>query len=252
MLTKLALLCSLSVLSTAASSLELTARRIGFAPGARTTSAAETSFASEHPHGLVGALIGGLFGGALGYVRAGMYCETQNCDYARSVLTGAAIGAGLGVLAEYLVRNAKWERPQSGVLTDAEPPPPPLSLVLDAPREVEVGRPVPFHLVLRNNGADTITVGVPGGPHQAADFVVSAFGREVWEMLRHSTSLDMLLVARLAPRDSLVFDTSWLQNNNRGHHAGRGDFVVQAVLFEQTYTPRRGGIISNAVAFRIH
>jgi len=61
----------------------------------------------------------------------------------------------------------------------------------------------------------------------------------------------MLLEARLAPRDSLVFDTSWLQNNNRGHHVGRGDFVVQAVLLEHTYTNRPGGIVSNAVAFRI-
>jgi hypothetical protein len=212
-------------------------------------SAAAASLASGRPHGLVGAVIGGILGGALGYFRVAMFCEIPDCDHTRGVLTGAVIGAGLGVFAEFLYRNAKWERPQSGALTNAIPPPPPLSLTLEAPREVEVGRPVPFHLVLRNNGLDTITVGVPGGPHQAADFVVSAFGREVWEMLRHSTSLDMLLAARLAPRDSLVFDTSWLQNNNRGHHVGRGEFVVQAVLLEQTYSHRP--IFSNTVAFRI-
>ena len=249
---RLTLLCLLT-LSWAEQShaQQLASGRLGFAPPATTASAGGTSLASEYPHGLAGALIGGLLGGALGYVRVGMYCETQNCDYTASVLTGAAIGAAVGIFAEYIIRNAKWERPQSGVLSRASPPPPPLSLTLDVPREVEVGRPVRFHLVLTNNGADTITVGVPGGPNQAADFVVSAYGSEVWEMLRHSTSLDMLLEARLAPRDSLVFDTSWLQNNNRVHHFGRGDFVVQAVLLEHTYTNRPGGIVSNAVAFRI-
>jgi len=243
-------LCSLSLPSGVAASQELTTARIGFAPPLQPRfSAAAASLASGRPHGLVGAVIGGILGGALGYFRVAMFCEIPDCDHTRGVLTGAVIGAGLGVFAEFLYRNAKWERPQSGALTNAIPPPPPLSLTLEAPREVEVGRPVPFHLVLRNNGLDTITVGVPGGPHQAADFVVSAFGREVWEMLRHSTSLDMLLAARLAPRDSLVFDTSWLQNNNRGHHVGRGEFVVQAVLLEQTYIHRP--ILSNTVAFRI-
>lgn len=250
-MARLILFLLVNLVPLAGSSQELAAGRIGLAPPAATPSGSATSLASEYPHGLVGAVIGGLFGSALGYFRAGMYCENRNCDYTRSVLTGAAIGAGVGILAEYFVRNAKWERPQSGALSNAGPPPPPLSLTLEAPREVEVGRPVAFHLVLRNNGADTVTVGLPGMAYQRADFVVSAYGREVWEMLRHSTSLDVLMEARLAPRDSLVFDTSWLQNNNRGHHVGRGDFVVQAVLLEQSYTHRPGGIFSNTVAFRI-
>lgn len=59
------------------------------------------------PHGVIGGGIGAVLGGGLGYLRVGMYCETNNCDATRSVLTGAAIGAGVGMVLEYFVRHGQ-------------------------------------------------------------------------------------------------------------------------------------------------
>ncbi|HEX2692802.1 MAG TPA: hypothetical protein VHL12_02010, partial [Gemmatimonadaceae bacterium] len=58
------------------------------------------------PHGVIGAVIGAIGGGAIGYARVQMYCDgAEPCDATRSTVTGAAIGAALGALVEYAVRN---------------------------------------------------------------------------------------------------------------------------------------------------
>jgi len=59
------------------------------------------------PHGVIGGTIGAVVGGALGYMRVGMNCEGGNCDATGSVLTGAAIGAVVGIGIEYFVRHAR-------------------------------------------------------------------------------------------------------------------------------------------------
>jgi hypothetical protein len=60
------------------------------------------------PHGLVGATIGAIVGGAIGYARVQMYCDGADpCNATRSTVTGAAVGAALGVLVEYFVRNGQ-------------------------------------------------------------------------------------------------------------------------------------------------
>jgi len=58
------------------------------------------------PHGVIGAAIGGVAGGAIGYLRMRMFCEMHGrCDATRDMLIGAAIGATIGVVVEYVVRN---------------------------------------------------------------------------------------------------------------------------------------------------
>ena len=58
------------------------------------------------PHGVTGGTIGAIVGGAIGWASARMHCESGvPCPTTRSTLTGAAIGAVLGVLVEYAVRN---------------------------------------------------------------------------------------------------------------------------------------------------
>jgi hypothetical protein len=60
----------------------------------------------ELPHGLVGATIGAIVGGAVGYARVQMYCDGADpCGAKRSIVVGAAIGAALGALVEYAVRH---------------------------------------------------------------------------------------------------------------------------------------------------
>ena len=59
------------------------------------------------PHGVVGATIGAIIGGAAGYARLQMYCDGADpCDATRSTVIAAAIGAALGALVEYAIRNA--------------------------------------------------------------------------------------------------------------------------------------------------
>ena len=59
------------------------------------------------PHGVIGGSIGAVLGSALGYLRVDMNCETNNCDHMGSVLAGALIGAGVGIVLEYFVRNGR-------------------------------------------------------------------------------------------------------------------------------------------------
>ena len=57
-------------------------------------------------HGVIGATIGGITGGTIGYLRMLSYCETRGrCDATRDVLIGAAIGATIGVVLEYFIRH---------------------------------------------------------------------------------------------------------------------------------------------------
>jgi hypothetical protein len=65
----------------------------------------------EFPPGAIGAAIGAAVGGALGFLRVQAYCDNGvNCPVARSVLTGAAIGAIMGLFVEWVVRSG----PQPG------------------------------------------------------------------------------------------------------------------------------------------
>ena len=58
------------------------------------------------PHGVAGATIGAIVGGAIGWASVRIHCESGvPCPTARSTLTGAAIGAVLGVVVEYVTRN---------------------------------------------------------------------------------------------------------------------------------------------------
>jgi hypothetical protein len=82
--------------------------RLGFSPifsvgaGAHLKSESHTGL----PRGVIGAVIGAIAGGAIGYARVQMYCDGADpCDATRSIVTGAAIGAALGALVEYVVRN---------------------------------------------------------------------------------------------------------------------------------------------------
>ena len=65
-------------------------------------------------YGTIGGISGAIVGGALGYFRMRLFCETQDCGFpTRSVLTGAAIGAGVGIFVEYAIRDPRWHRQRS-------------------------------------------------------------------------------------------------------------------------------------------
>ena len=81
---------------------------------------ATTSGGGDHAlsmrRGAIGGIAGAIFGGALGYLRMLAFCETPQCDFpTRSVITGAAIGAGLGIFVEYMIRDPRWHRQTSPV-----------------------------------------------------------------------------------------------------------------------------------------
>ena len=68
----------------------------------------QTQSDGEMPHGLIGAATGTVVGGALGYLYTAMHCDNgAACDGTRSILTGAAVGAGVGLIVEYFVRNGQ-------------------------------------------------------------------------------------------------------------------------------------------------
>jgi hypothetical protein len=82
--------------------------RLGFS---RTPGVAPHLESESHgglPHGVVGATLGAIIGGAAGYARVQMYCDGADpCDATRSTVIGAAIGAALGALVEYAIRNGQ-------------------------------------------------------------------------------------------------------------------------------------------------
>jgi hypothetical protein len=65
---------------------------------------------SGPPHGVTGGTIGAIVGGAIGWASVRIHCESGvPCPTTRSTLTGVAIGAVLGVVVEYAIRNRhKW------------------------------------------------------------------------------------------------------------------------------------------------
>ena len=70
--------------------------------------ATATSGVGEIPPGVIGGAVGAVVGGAVGYLRVQAFCEMgSSCDAGRSVLTGAAIGAILGLFVEWVVRSGK-------------------------------------------------------------------------------------------------------------------------------------------------
>jgi hypothetical protein len=75
---------------------------------AASTTAVETTAASstDIPHGLIGGVSGAIVGGALGYLWMDMQCDNDVCGPAtRPVLTGAAVGAVIGIIVEYGIRS---------------------------------------------------------------------------------------------------------------------------------------------------
>jgi hypothetical protein len=65
----------------------------------------------EFAPGVIGGVIGAAVGGALGFLRVQAYCDNGvNCPVGGSVLTGAAIGAIMGLFVEWVVRSG----PQPG------------------------------------------------------------------------------------------------------------------------------------------
>ena len=65
-----------------------------------------TSSTDEFPPGVIGGTIGAVVGGAVGFLRVQMYCEMGiDCPATRSVITGAAIGAIMGLFVEWVVRS---------------------------------------------------------------------------------------------------------------------------------------------------
>jgi hypothetical protein len=65
----------------------------------------------EFAPGVIGGVIGAAVGGAVGWLRVQAFCDNGvNCPVAGSVLTGAAIGAIMGLFVEWVVRSG----PQPG------------------------------------------------------------------------------------------------------------------------------------------
>jgi hypothetical protein len=81
--------------------------RTGVATESFVASPSPPSRAEYHP-GVLGATIGAAVGASLGYLRMRAYCESDGrCDATRDVLTGAIIGATIGIIVEYFVRNSR-------------------------------------------------------------------------------------------------------------------------------------------------
>jgi hypothetical protein len=81
--------------------------RLGFSQRPALAAHLESESHGGMPHGVVGATIGAIIGGAAGYARVQMYCDGADpCNATRSTVIGAAIGAAMGAFVEYVIRNA--------------------------------------------------------------------------------------------------------------------------------------------------
>ena len=75
----------------------------GYSASRKATAA---SSVGEIPPGVLGGAIGAAVGGAVGWLRVQAFCDAgSDCPAARSVLTGAAIGAIMGLFVEWVVRS---------------------------------------------------------------------------------------------------------------------------------------------------
>jgi hypothetical protein len=67
----------------------------------------DTTGSGGIPHGLIGGTLGALGGGTMGYLMALGLCEKNSgCGQGNAAITGALIGAILGIGIEWLVRGA--------------------------------------------------------------------------------------------------------------------------------------------------
>jgi hypothetical protein len=67
----------------------------------------DTTDSGGIPHGLIGGTLGALGGGTMGYLMALGLCEkSSGCGQGNAAITGALIGAILGIGIEWLVRGA--------------------------------------------------------------------------------------------------------------------------------------------------
>ena len=80
--------------------------RLGVSRTPWVTAQLKTESNKGLPHGVVGAAIGAIAGGTIGYARVQMYCDGADpCNATRSTVTGAVIGAALGALLEVAIRR---------------------------------------------------------------------------------------------------------------------------------------------------
>jgi hypothetical protein len=88
---------------------QLETARVGISVSPVSTPSGAPDHSLSMRRGAIGGISGAIFGGALGYFRMMLFCEMGNCDFpTRGVLTGAAIGAGFGILIEYMIRDPRW------------------------------------------------------------------------------------------------------------------------------------------------
>ena len=93
-------------ISEAAPSGLLVPARFGFSAVSPVGAHLKSASHSGLPQGVTGGTIGAIVGGAIGWLSVRIHCERGTpCPTTRSTLTGAAVGAALGVFVEYAIRN---------------------------------------------------------------------------------------------------------------------------------------------------
>ena len=105
-----------------------------------------------------------------------------------------------------------------------------LTVELDAPDTVELGRPVQITLRVRNDGGAPAALELTGRPIAFDLIVTRSNGTVVWRRLRGEIVSMVLQVAILQPNESLEFAHTWDQRDDTGRVVRAGSYLVRGEL----------------------
>lgn len=113
-----------------------------------------------------------------------------------------------------------------------------LEFVIEAPRRVSPGEPVPIVLRVTNVETDSVTLHLLGRTI-AFDIIVRDDGEVVWRRLEGEVLPAILQIRTLAPGESLELRDRWNQRTNAGAAAAPGRYTIQGELPTDAPEPLR-------------
>lgn len=105
-----------------------------------------------------------------------------------------------------------------------------MTIELDVPDTVDLGRPVPITLRVRNEGGAPAALELTGRPIAFDLTVTRSDGTEVWRRLRGEIVSMVLQVAILQPNEALEFAHTWDQRDDAGRPVRAGSYLVRGEL----------------------
>jgi hypothetical protein len=105
-----------------------------------------------------------------------------------------------------------------------------VTVELDVPDTVELGRPVQITLRVRNDGGAPAQLELTGRPIAFDLIVMRTDGTELWRRLRGEIVSMALQIAILEPNEALEFAHTWDQRDDTGRMVRAGSYLVRGEL----------------------